>query len=199
MKRNLADRAPLAPARDQSGNGTALLLIDVVNPFEFEGGADARRRVEAIARPLANLRAGAYRLGVPVIYVNDNFGEWHSERSQLLDRARPMPGDGLLDPRHDDYFIIKPQFSGFYATNLGVLLPKLGIRRLILTGIATEICVLFTAADAHMRDYGLWVPSDAVAPLDMAQGEGALAVMRSAMQAETAPCSRLSLADWLDR
>jgi nicotinamidase-related amidase len=91
---------------------------------------------------------------VPVIYVNDNFGEWHSQKSRLVDRAHGGLASELA-PRENDYFIIKPQFSAFYATNLPVLLPKLGVRRLVLTGVATDICVLFTAADAHMRDYAL--------------------------------------------
>ncbi|WP_260929178.1 cysteine hydrolase family protein [Novosphingobium sp. 9] len=70
------------------------------------------------------------------------------------------PATELLQPAPADYFIIKPQFSAFYATNLPVLLPQLGASKLVLSGIATDICVLFTAADAHMRDYDLWVPSE---------------------------------------
>nr|WP_286207797.1 isochorismatase family cysteine hydrolase [Hephaestia sp. MAHUQ-44] len=84
----------------------------------------------------------------------------------------------MIEPRDSDFFIIKPQFSGFYSTNLSVLLPKLGVRKLILTGIATEICILFTA-DAHMRDYALWVPENAVVGIDQDQAAGAIAIMKS--------------------
>jgi nicotinamidase-related amidase len=135
---------------------------------------------------------------MPVIYVNDNFGEWHSERSRLVDRAN----DGLasrLAPRENDYFIIKPQFSAFYATNLPVLLPKLGVRRLVLTGVATDICVLFTAADAHMRDYALWVPEDAVAAESDDRAAAALAIIQAHMGGETAPAGQLDLAGWRGR
>lgn len=105
----------------------------------------------------------------------------------------------MLKPDEQDYFIIKPQFSGFYATNLPVLLPKLGVSRLVLTGVATDICVLFTAADAHMRDYAIWVPSDAVAAEDDARGDFALATMRDMMGVEIEASDRLSVAQWLTR
>ena len=61
-----------------------------------------------------------------------------------------------------DCFIIKPRYAGFYATNLQILLPKLGVRRLVSTGIPTDAGALFTAADAHMRDRALWVREEAV-------------------------------------
>ena len=117
-----------------------------------------------------------------------------------MERALEAPNDvtAKLRPQNEDYFVIKPQFSGFYATNLPVLLPKLGVNRLILTGIATDICILFTAADAHMRDYALWVPEDCVAAEDDQRGQWALAIMRQSMGARTEPTSRLSLDDWLE-
>jgi nicotinamidase-related amidase len=101
-----------------------------------------------------------------------------------------------LAPRAGDYFIIKPQFSGFYATNLQVLLPKLGVRRLILVGMAADICVLFTAADAHMRDYDLWIPADAVAGEDAKRTAWALEIMRASMDARIAPIQGGGLSDW---
>lgn len=188
---------PSAPDRDQPGNKTALLIIDMINPFDFEGGDAVRRAAEPVARTLAALRQAADAADVPTIYVNDNFGQWHSEKSRLVEHARPSLADGAIEPRERDYFIIKPQFSGFYSTNLAVLLPKLGVRRLILTGVATEICVLFTAGDAHMRDYALWVPEDGVVAIDPDQGAGALAIMRSVIGAETASTRSLKLADWV--
>jgi hypothetical protein len=125
--------------------------------------------------------------------VNDNFGQWHSEKSKLIDHVSPGIANGAVNPRDQDYFVIKPQFSGFYSTNLVVLLPKLGVRRLILTGIATEICFLFTAADAHMRDYDLWIPNDAVVAIDQLQGDAALGIKRNTMGAETSGTARLEL------
>ncbi|HEX4693449.1 isochorismatase family cysteine hydrolase [Sphingomonas sp.] len=188
---------PSAPARDQPGNKTALLIIDMINPFDFEEGDASRRAAEPVAETLAQLRRAADDAGVPTIYVNDNFGQWHSEKSRLVEHARPSLAGGAIEPRDQDYFIIKPQFSGFYATNLAVLLPKLGVRRLILTGIATEICVLFTAGDAHMRDYALWVPENGVVPIDEQRGAGALEIMRTVMDAETRSTTALNLSDWI--
>jgi nicotinamidase-related amidase len=98
-----------------------------------------------------------------------------------------------LRPRKQDYFIIKPQLSGFYATNLPVLLPRLGVSRLILAGVAADICVLFTAADAHMRDYDLRVPRDVVASSSGEHRDWALGIMRKSMNAEIRPLAELGV------
>lgn len=198
MLKNESAKTP-TPDSDQPGDRSALIIIDMINPFDFAGGEEARRAATRVARTVANLRDQADRCNVPTIYVNDNFGRWHSEKSRLVESARPSLAGGVIEPRDDDFFIIKPQFSGFYSTNLAVLLPKLGVRRLILTGIATEICILFTAADAHMRDYALWVPGDAVVAIDPDQADGAMAIMKSAMEAEVAPTTDLRLSDWIMR
>ncbi len=193
------ETGPLAPRRDQAGGGSALLIVDMINCLDFEGGAELASPARRAAAIIAQLRSQADAAGLPVIYVNDNFGAWHSEKGKLVDRMHDAgsPLAGCLDPRARDYFIIKPQFSGFYATNLPVLLPKLGVTRLVLTGIATDICVLFTAADAHMRDYALWVPSDAVAAEDDQRGVWALDIMAHAMGATIAPTCELSLRQWM--
>ncbi|TCP34759.1 isochorismatase family cysteine hydrolase [Sphingomonas sp. BK235] len=194
----MADRDTPAPG------ATALLIIDMINDLAFDGGELLAASAEAAARHIRALRDAADAAGVPVIYVNDNFGHWLSERSAIVDHCRDEASRGgaliaLLAPRDEDYFIVKPQFSGFYATNLPVLLPQLGVSRLILTGIAADICVLFTAADAHMRDYDLWVPQDTVASEAQEHQRWALELMRHSMCAETAPSSSLPLADWLAR
>lgn len=104
-----------------------------------------------------------------------------------------------IAPREDDYYVIKPQISGFYATNLPVLLPKLGVSRLILTGVAADICVLFTAADAHMRAYDLWIPVNAVASEQDQRKAWAMDIMRKSMGAETRSTDELSLQAWIGR
>jgi nicotinamidase-related amidase len=187
----------MAPHRDQPGNNVALLIIDIVNCFDFEGGEKVRQQASAAAPAIRALRDQADACHVPTIYANDNFGEWHSERTRLVDRANGWLAQSGLAPRADDYFIIKPQFSAFYATNLAVLLPKLGVRRLVLTGIATDICILFTAADAHMRDYRLWVPENAVAAQERGKSSAALAILRERLDAEIAPTTQLSLTEWI--
>lgn len=187
---------PAAPGR------TALIIIDMVNALDFDGAERLQEAAEATIRPILALRDAADAAGVPVIYVNDNNGQWHSERERLVEEALAddPPGRKVIEalrPRHDDYFIIKPQFSGFYATNLPVLLPQLGVSRLVLTGVAADICVLFTAADAHMRQYDLWVPADAVAGNHAERSRWALEIMRNSMQAETRDTDAYSLEEWI--
>jgi nicotinamidase-related amidase len=182
--------------------GVGLLIVDMINRLDFPGAEALRPKAEAAAAVAADLRSQADRRGTPVIYVNDNFGYWHSERAKLVEAcaAHDSPGRVMtrrILPREGDFFIIKPQVSGFYATNLPVLLPKLGVRRLVIVGIATDICVLFTAADAHMRDYGLWVPADGVASEADERSRWALAIMRNSMAAETRPTTTQSLDDWI--
>jgi len=176
-----------------------LLILDMVNCFDFEGAGDLEPAARAAAKCVHRLRAAFRERGWPVIYVNDNFGEWHSEASSLVARAleERNPVTELLKPGPSDYFIIKPQFSGFYATNLPVLLPQLGVSKLVLSGIATDICVLFTAADAHMREYDLWVPRDAVAAESEERGRWALEIMAQSMGAQTSATSDLTIDEWL--
>lgn len=189
-----------APTRASVG----LLIVDMINPLDFEGGEVLRPKAHAVASAALHLRADADRLGIPTIYVNDNYGQWHSERSRIVEAClRPdSPGREVvrrIAPRDDDYFVIKPQVSGFYATNLPVMLPKLGVSRLVLTGIVADICILFTAADAHMREYDLWVPADAVASEDDQRKRWALDTLAKTMDAEVRPTSEMTLAAWADR
>jgi nicotinamidase-related amidase len=188
--------------KESAPGSTALLIIDMINELDLNGSEplrdSARRAVDAILK----LRDAADRARVPVVYVNDNNDQWHSDRERLIEEAF---GSGevtdeivaRLRPRDDDFFVIKPQFSGFYATNLQVLLPRLKASRLILTGVAADICVLFTAADAHMRDYDLWVPEDAVASLSHERTAWALDIMKVTMGAEIRGTDALALSDWL--
>jgi len=196
-------KGAVAPFRDAPRGNTALIILDMIAEMDFAGAASMRDAVEKAAAVILKLRDAADKAELPVIYVNDNFGEWHSERYRLVERAlgskQAHAFVARLAPRDGDYFIIKPQFSGFYATNLPVLLPKLGVDRLVLTGVAADICVLFTAADAHMRDYELWIPEDAVAAQTPERRRWALEIMKQSMGAETRPTNRLALATWAAR
>ena len=202
-EKSKARKRAVAPFRDAPRGKTALIILDMINEMDFAGAAPMRQATEKAAAITLKLRDAADKAELPVIYVNDNFGEWHSERYRLVERALgSKPAHEFvarLAPRDGDYFIIKPQFSGFYATNLPVLLPKLGVDRLVLTGIAADICVLFTAADAHMRDYELWVPEDAVAAQTPERRRWALEIMKQSMGAEVRPTDRLTLAAWSKR
>lgn len=147
---------------------TALLLVDVINGFDFEGSEPLARAAAVAAPRIVELARRARKAEVPVIYVNDNFGQWRSDfRRTVQECSKPeLPGSRVtrqLVPEDSDYFVLKPRHSGFYCTALQLLLENLGARRLILVGFAANICVLFTANDAHMRGYEVWVPSDCVA------------------------------------
>lgn len=178
------------------------LIIDMINDLAFPGAEPLLRAAGAMVNDILDFRAQADEAGIPTIYVNDNFGQWRSERSEIAERAQreDSPARDIanaLAPRSGDFFVVKPRFSGFYATNLQVLLPQRGISRLILSGVATDICVLFTAADAHMRQYDLWIPRNLVASDDPKRDAWALEIMRNSMGARTEPTTELALKSWL--
>ena len=184
-------------APDQSP--TALLLIDVINHFHYPGGRVLSRRALPMARRLAALKRRAHRAGIPAIYVNDNFGRWRSDfRSIVAECRRPgtpsQPIVELLAPDEEDYFVLKPKHSGFYATALDTLLRYLGSETLILTGLTADSCVLFTAADAFLRDFRIMVPRDCVASIDPTEKTRALQRMATLLDADVRASSRLSLA-----
>lgn len=174
------------------GAGTALLLIDVLNPLTFPGAERLRAHALPAAERIEALRARLTEAGVPVIYVNDNFGHWHLGLRELLDEmlAQRPPGLPLLQrllPAPRDHFVLKPQLSGFYNTSLELLLGHLQVRRLILTGFAGDICVQCTAHDAHMRGYELTVPADCIASEDAEDNVHALRHMARVLDADIRP------------
>jgi nicotinamidase-related amidase len=176
---------------------TALLLIDVISPFDFDGGAPLARSLRAAVPRIAGLRDRLRRTGVPVIYCNDNFGQW---RSDFRDVVRRSGRGGALDhepvaalePRQGDYFILKPKHSAFHATALDLLLQHLGVRRLVLAGTATDSCILCTATDAHMREYAVCVPRDCVAAITPARSRRALELLRSAFDVDVRTAARVT-------
>jgi nicotinamidase-related amidase len=180
----------------------ALLLIDVINDLNFEQGESLRGQAEPIIDPIRRLRADADKAGLPVIHVNDNFGDWGAGLDAIVDHClcKNSGGQAMVErlrPRPTDLFVVKPAFSGFYATTLPALLPRLGVKRLVLAGVAADICVLFTAADAHMREYPLWVPRDAVASNTPQHRDWAVEIMAKSMGAEICATTDMTLAEWL--
>jgi nicotinamidase-related amidase len=180
----------------------ALLIIDMINQLDFPEADRLRPQAEAVAEKIAALAERARAAGVPIIYVNDNFGRWRSDFQATLEHVvHDTPGRAMaetLRPHDTDYFVLKPKHSGFFATTLDVLLRYIDARWLILTGISGDICVLFTAHDAFMRDYGLVVPEDCIASADPRANEHALAMMRATLRADTTPSDRLELEHYLD-
>ena len=179
-------------------NMAALLLIDVINDFEFPGGEQLLERALPIAPRIRELKKRARQAKIPAIYVNDNFGRWQSSFEQLLEHCvqpevRGRPFVQQLAPDPDDYFVLKPKHSAFYQTPLDVLLKHLGTKRLIVTGLCTNSCVLFTAHDAYMRDLELYVPSDCAAAGTPDDHCYALEQMRAVMKADTSLSTELDL------
>lgn len=176
----------------------ALILIDVINDLEFEGAEALLRSALPAAERIAELKRRAKQAGIPTIYVNDNFGRWQSDFNKLVDhclredvRGRPLAE--LLRPDEDDYFVLKPKHSGFFSTTLDTLLEYLQAKTLIMTGVAGNICVLFTANDAYMRDFALVVPSDCVASNSAEENQHALDQMQRVLKADIRPSTELDL------
>jgi nicotinamidase-related amidase len=176
--------------------GTALLLIDVINDLAFDGSEALVAQAESMAAPLAHLKRRATAAGVPTIYINDNFGQWRSDfrRTVAHCTARSAPGQRVsrrLKPTARDYFVLKPKHSGFFDTTLDTLLETLRIRRVILTGIAGNICVLFTANDAYMRDYKIFAPADCIVSNTATDNDHALRQIKAVLKGDVTGSTRL--------
>lgn len=148
----------------------ALLVIDFFSLFDFPQGRRLAPLAVRAAVQAAALRSEFDARGLPVIYANDNFGNWQRDFTQLVDACLQEGGPSAriataLAPREGDYFILKPKHSAFLATPLPVLLAKLGVSRLVLAGMALDSCVMATALDANSREYTTVVAADATAAL----------------------------------
>jgi nicotinamidase-related amidase len=182
-----------------AASGTALLLIDVVNDLAFDGSDVLIEQAEPMAQRLAALKRRASAAAVPVIYVNDNFGQWRSDFRQTVAHctARSSPGrvvSGRLRPTSRDYFVLKPKHSGFYDTTLDTLLNDLKIKRVVVTGIAGNICVLFTANDAYMRGFRIFAPSDCIVSNTAEDNAHALRQIETVLKGHTAASTQLRFA-----
>jgi len=176
----------------------ALLLIDVINDLAFPEGKALRKQALPMAKKIAALKRRAKEAGIPSIYVNDNFGRWQSDFQTLLRHCLDedvcgQPIATLLQPEAEDYFVLKPKHSGFYATTVDLLLQALGVHTLMLTGIAGNICVLLTANDASMQGYRLLIPADGVASQTVRENMSALRLMQTVLTADIRPSTALDL------
>jgi nicotinamidase-related amidase len=172
---------------------TAVLVIDMMNTYQHPDADKLAPNVAEIIDPLAQLLAEARdRDDVDVIYVNDNYGDFSAEFSDIvrsaLDGDRPdlvkpiLPAQGLR-------VMTKVRHSAFYATSLAYLLTQLEPEKVVLTGQVTEQCILYTALDAYVRHFTVVVARDAVAHIDPELGEAALRMMEQNMSAELLPAA----------
>ena len=194
MPRSSHDLHGSAPDKSEA----ALLLIDVINDFDFEEGDQLLQLALPVGKNIAELKKRAKAAGIPSIYVNDNFGRWQSDFKKIVAHCSREEAKGksfvkLLLPDDDDYFVLKPKHSGFYSTTLELLLTHLGAKNLILTGIAGNNCVLFTANDAYMRDFKIFTPADCVVSNTEQDNQHALKQMETVLKADLTPGSELDL------
>jgi len=176
--------------------GTALLLIDVVNDLAFPGSAALVEQAEPMSKRLAVFKRRAAKAGVPIVYVNDNFGQWRSDFRRTVAHCCSQASPGRIvsrrmKPTAQDYFVLKPKHSGFYDTTLETLLGDLAIRRVIVTGIAGNICVLFTANDAYMRGLRIYAPADCIVSNTPGDNTHALRQIEIVLKGRIEPSPRL--------
>ena len=194
------------PAKNEDLHGNvpensrvALLLIDVINDMTFEGSEPLVQQALPMAKRIAELKRRARAARIPAIYINDNFGRWQSDFRKVVEHClnEDVPGRPIariLQPAEDDYFVLKPKHSAFFETTLHTLLTYLGARTLILTGVAGNICILFSANDAYMRDYHIVVPSDCVVSNTVEENDHALQQIRQVLKGDITPSTGLDLA-----
>jgi nicotinamidase-related amidase len=189
---NVPDKSPIA-----------LLLIDVINDLDFPEGRELLEHALPMAQRIAALVDRARKNDIPVVYVNDNFGRWRSDFNAqvehcLADKCLGRPIARLLKPTPNDYFVLKPKHSGFFCTTLDLLLEHLAAKTLILTGIAADICVLFTANDAYLHGYRIVVPSDCIAANTRDKAAAALDQMSSILKAKILPSAEIAFKELKD-
>ena len=177
---------------DSKCRETALLIVDFVSDFDFEDGELLFRRSREAVKNVSILKKKIKRINAPVIYVNDELG---NGRTALEDDLSKLEGRSAkaaeimssIRPEDDDHWIVKPQRSGFYGTPLGNLLLSLGVSSVIVAGVTTDICVLFTAHDAYMRGYAVSVPSDCRAALEDSHHKDALRFLERVADIDSSP------------
>lgn len=164
----------------------ALLVIDMLNDFLKEGAPlevpKAREIVPHLRRELEQAR----KEEVPVIFICDahkpddpEFKIWPphciegTPGAEVIEELRPQP---------DDFIVKKVSYSGFYNTKLEELLRSLGVQKLVLTGILTNICVLYTGVDALMRGFMVEVKDDCLAGLNEEDHRFALRQLREVLK-----------------
>lgn len=191
-----ASKAPLA--RQEAPAGTALLVVDMLGAWSFPEADKLLSRALAIAPATRALKALCKANGIPTIYANDNHGHWRTDFRGLVEQGLRSGGERarlneMLFPAEEDYFVLKPKQSAFFATPLDMLLSHLKVRRLLVTGVATDQCVLATVLDARMRDYGVQCPSDCLATHDDRRQAHAVRHLAEVLELDVTPSDALNV------
>ncbi|MFC2948796.1 isochorismatase family cysteine hydrolase [Virgibacillus sediminis] len=175
---------------DQSFSNTAVLFVDVINNFDFDGGEDLLANTNEILQHMKDLRDFAKKNDLPTIYVNDHYGLWQADFNKIIDYCKHEGNKHIIDtlkPDDNDYFMIKPQHSAFFQTPLQSLLNELECQHLIVSGFAGDICILFTAKDAYMYGFDMRVPQNCMASEKKEGNDYALYLMRTVMKTDITP------------
>ena len=175
---------------------SALIVIDMITPYDYPDADEWLSSAERAVPVIERLIRRATDEGVPVIYVNDNFGSWTSNRDSIYQTAIEGKARHLVEalrPAEDTMFVVKARHSIFFQTPLEYLLGQLGVTRLVLTGQVTEQCVLYSALDAHIRHHEVVVPKDAVACIHEDLAAAALGMMKRNMGAQICAADHVEL------
>lgn len=177
-------------------SSVVLILVDVINDFKFPDADALLRNALPIAPRIARVKKRAHDAGVPVIYVNDNFGDWHSDAKKLMAYCTGPDARGAkfvtqVAAQAEDYFVLKPMHSAFYQTPLDTLLKYLDASILVLAGIATNSCIVYTAHDAKMRDFKVVVLSDCCAARSTREHRQALRHVEAMASAKVIDSARI--------
>ena len=167
-----------------------LLLLDLISEYRFPDGRRVLRNLRPVLPPLMRLLASARAARRPVIYVNDIAGDWSLDRRAFLARCLDESAPGhttvrMIEPRPAEHFLFKPRHSAFYQTSLEELLGDVGAEELVVAGVSSHQCVLFTAIDAHVRGFRLIAPRDCMAGPSVQDTRHALYVLEHGVQART--------------
>ena len=177
-----------------NSNKTALIVVDMVNAYDFEDADRLRDSVERTLPCMVDLVERARSRDVRTIYVNDNHGAWRKGRTELVEEVLEGDFPELVEPiapGDDVDFVVKARHSIFYETPLEYLLRQGEIERVILIGQVTEQCILYSALDAYIRHFDVQVPPDAVAHIHEDLAEAALKMMEVNMSADLTPAEQL--------
>ena len=187
---------PIAP--DTAPGGMALLVIDMISCWDFPDAGKLLPSARRLTAPIAALMARCRKCRVPVVYANDNRGRWRSDFPALVGLSIESGGPGAtitqaLEPTREDYFVLKPSQSAFFGTPLELLLRHLDVRRIAVTGVASDQCVLATVLEARMRSLEVVVPRDCVASQSSVRNRVVLRQLEEVHRVPTTPASRIRL------
>jgi nicotinamidase-related amidase len=190
------DRRRARRERHDGGGATALLVVDMLNPYEHP---EADRLAERVGEALPGIETLLRRAGeaeTPVVHVNDNYGDWNSSSEELARQALAGAHPELVEPvlpPDGGSFVVKARHTTFYETPLEYLLDQMGVGRLVFSGQVTEQCILYSALDAYVRHFDVVIATDAVAAIYDELGEAALTMMERNMDADLARAEDVDL------